>query len=656
MRAGMIVIGLSAFIATMQATAASAWVPDAGLDLRVARIEAELDAQEAVREIKRLQQAFSHYANAGQWHDMGELFTRNVQAEIGSQQLSGRDAVRTYYQRRAGGRSSGLPADRLNEHLLLQPIIALDADGRGARGTWHEVALLGQWQHSARWEGGIYENEYRREDGAWLISRLRYFPQYAGNYEDWGHKAPARWDVPYHFDAAHVGVTIPAALLQGVTPATSAAATPRRLAHLQRRIARLQDETAVRNLQHSFGYYLDRKLWDDVADLFSADGEFGEGARAAHVGRDDIQRALVAKYGGAALQSGELFDHVMLGTVANVSADGSRANVRSLQIGMIGRAGVYARWELGAWQNEYVKEQGLWRLRRAHFIPRVVTDYDAGWAYSALPPGAYPDSPVVKAALAAPRPGKSPGATRSDSTPDGLMQVAMLEQALENEIGVDAVENLNSSYGYYIDESAWDSMADTFARTAGAKEITGAGVYVGRDRIRHILNLRGPRGGRTPDFFTIHQLTQPVIHVASDGRSAKARLRLFQSGGSANGSSGSWIGGIYENTAVFEDGEWKFGVQDLHHLFNVSYRNGWGRAGGTALPVSTSAPGSAGRDGQGGGIRQGLGGAAQPSRFSTEFPPDHAIRAGQYAFPQITEPAFHYVNPASGRAPATLLP
>jgi hypothetical protein len=255
-----------------------------------------------------------------------------------------------------------------------------------------------------------------------------------------------------------------------------------------------------------------------------------------------------------------------------------------------------------------------------------------------------------------------------------------VERRLDAVIAIDAVENLNSSYGYYIDESAWDQMADTFAVTAGAKEITGAGTYVGRDRIRKVLNLRGPQGGRTPNFFTIHQLTQPVIHVSEDGKSAKARLRLFQLGGNADGSSGSWIGGVYENTAVFEDGEWKFGVQDLHHIFNASYRNGWarvgapaaargnaapgGRAGQPVQPAATPtapgaaapAPGRTGRDVPGGGIQQGLGGAASPARFVTEFPPDRPIRARQYAFPQIVEPAFHYKNPVSGRMPAELLP
>jgi hypothetical protein len=232
-------------------------------------------------------------------------------------------------------------------------------------------------------------------------------------------------------------------------------------------------------------------------------------------------------------------------------------------------------------------------------------------------------------------------------------RVEQVERQLDAAIAVDAVENLNSSYGYYIDESAWDNMADTFAST-GSKEITGAGVYVGPERIRKILNLRGPRGGRTANFYTIHQLTQPVIHISPDGNSANARLRLYQMGGNADGTSGSWIGGIYENTAVKENGEWKFGRQDLHHSFNASYRNGWARVGGVTTPL----PGKqkSDRDTRGGGITQGLGGAASGPRLATEFPPDRPIRARQYSFPEVSEPAFHYRNPVSGRMPAELLP
>jgi hypothetical protein len=51
-----------------------------------------------------------------------------------------------------------------------------------------------------------------------------------------------------------------------------------------------------------------------------------------------------------------------------------------------------------------------------------------------------------------------------------------------------------------------------------------------------------------------------------------------------------------------------------------------------------------------------LGGAASGNRCATEYPPDRPIVARQYAFPDIVEPPFHYLNPDTSRPPAQLVP
>jgi hypothetical protein len=707
---------------------------DAGdLAPRIDRLEAGVRAQEGVRAVKRLQHTYGHYLDTGLWSDLAELFTDDAVAQFQGTTVRGKAELRKHFMSEAGRTVPGLAAGQLNAHLILQPIVTLGADGTSAKGAWHEVAMLGQFGKSASWRGGVYENEYILDKGVWKISRLQYFLQYSGAYDEYGHRAPPKWGIPYHFEAAHVGVTIPAAALQAASTVPAGTSPGSRLAQLRSRVEALNDETSVQNLQHSYGYYLDRKLWDDVVDLFADDGSLEIAGHGVYVGKAGIRRALETLY-GSSLRTGELFDHINLATVVTVTPDGRTAGARTSQLGQIGLNGEFARWELATLENEFVKSpRGTWQIKTVRYYPRLATDYDKGWGSDAKPfpapaPGSkpdrqaqafesypkpftvafhypnpvtgkavrYPSGPQSKVQVLKPSPGvlaALPGTSdHGQSFEPGLAEVT---RQLAIAIGVDATENLNSSYGYYIDESAWDQMADTYSLTQGAKEITGAGTYVGQERIRKVLNLRGPQGGRTANFFTIHQLTQPVIHVADDGMSARARLRLFQSGGNADGSSGSWIGGIYENTAVFENGEWKFGVQDLHHIFNASYRNGWGRVGAAArgatpgggragtppaggqraapppapdgplAPAATAAGagaaaggarGAAGRDVQGGGITQGLGGAAQPSRFIKEFPPDKPIRARQYAFPEIVEPAFHYKNPVSGRMPKELLP
>ena len=95
------------------------------------------------------------------------------------------------------------------------------------------------------------------------------------------------------------------------------------VADLRSRLARLGDETEVRNLQHAYGYYLDRRMWDDVADLFAADGQLAvmreDGQRVAQSGPESIREALETLYGPAPLQRGDLFDHIMLDTVVTVA-------------------------------------------------------------------------------------------------------------------------------------------------------------------------------------------------------------------------------------------------------------------------------------------------------------------------------------------------
>ena len=641
------------------------------------RLEAGVRAEEAVRAVKRLQYTYGHYLDSGLWADAGDLFTNDAVATFGTGTVNGKSAISKHFMEEAGRKSAGLAKGQLYLHLLLQPIITLGADGKTAKGAWHQVAMFGQYGKAASWAGGIYENEYALDQGTWKISSIHFYPQYAGNYDEYGHKAPARWDIPYHFDAKHVGVTIPEAALQLPSPGTVSSE------QLAQRVRKLNDELAVQNLQHSLGYYFDRKLWNDVADLFADGGSYEVGQRGVYVGREHIRRALEVFFGATPVKNGELFDHINLGTVVTVGADGVSASARTNVLSQLGRNGEWARWEEGTYENEFVKESGVWKLKAVHYFVRLTSDYDKGWASDAQPsPGAskefppdrkptqsyqsYPALSYVGFHYANPVTGKpvrhgSGSVTRvalvKESKPpaggSGEANLVDVARNLDSAIGYDAVENLMSSYGYYIDESAWDNMADTYGST-GAKEITAAGVYVGPDRIRKVLNLRGPRGGRTPNFYTIHQLLQPVIHISEDGKSARARVRLFQMGGAADGSSASWIGGIYENTAMFENGEWKFGIQELYHAFNASYRNGWARVGPVARALAGA--GKPGRESVGGGITQGLGGAQGGPKIATEMPPDRPIRVRQYAFPEIVEPPFHYKNPVSGRMPPELLP
>jgi hypothetical protein len=371
----LLVTGLLLFVAT-------AWLRGDSDTARIDRLESGVRAAEAVRAVKRLQNSYSHYLDSGLWADLGDLFTENATGQFGTTAVSGRANLQRHLMDQAGRTAPGLADGQLNAHIILQPIVTLGADGRTAKAAWHEVALLGSFGSAASWQGGIYENEYVLDNSVWKISRVQFFEQYRGSYDDYGHQAPASWGIPYHFDSMHVGVTIPKSALDATWPATKIAPAARD-ASLAQRVQRLQDETAVQNLQHGYGYYMDRKLWDDAADLFADDGSWEVGRQGVYVGRAHIRRALEHYYGAPALRQGELFDHIMMAPVVTVAPDGHTASARSTELSQIGVNCEFARWELGTYENEFVKQGGVWKLKAVRYFPRLSTDYDLGWAKDA---------------------------------------------------------------------------------------------------------------------------------------------------------------------------------------------------------------------------------------------------------------------------------
>ena len=640
------------------------------LQQRVDHLEALTERVEAISAITRLQHAYGHYSELGLWHDFADLF---ADTGIGhyTQGALDREGIRALFLKEVGGGRLGLADGRIYPHISMQPVVTLAADGQSGKGRWHIMAMLGGYERSASWAGGVYENEYVRENGVWKFKDVRYLPQYSGRYEDPGWTATNQ-PTPFHFDAARVGkpiLDVPEPPRATTTPTLTTLAT--RMVDLAARAQRLSDEIDITNLQHAFGYYVDRKMWDDVADLFATEGTMEMGLQGVYVGRTSIRRGL----GRAGLAEGEINDHIHLQTIVTVSPDGpptpdgfggaSRtARARGTDIGMTGTTGGRALWSQSIYENEFVKQGGVWKFKAMHVYPRFIVDAEKGWAKDAQPaPGPSrdfpPDRPSTETYEIYPRfsiaplhfdhpvtgrPPRYPEGTKATRAVASAVRrtvqppvktaaalaslLAATELSVERSKAYHASENLVTAYGYYIDEFAWDDTADIFSRD-GWKELSFVGTYVGRERIRQSLKLRYPNP-KSPNFLTLHQIVQPVIHVSADARSAKIRVRPFQLGGPAGGE-GSWISGIYENTSVNENGTWKLSGMDLDYVWNAPSRGGWVR-----LKTPPAAPEVA---------------------MARTFPPDRPLRGSIAApFPTVHTVPFHYKNPVSGRVPPVLLP
>jgi hypothetical protein len=636
------------------------------LQQRVDRLEVRTEHVEAISAIKRLQHAYGHYAELGLWHDFADLFADTGIGHYAQGSLD-REGIRSLFLKEVGGGRLGLADRRVYPHISMQPVVTLSADGQSGKGRWHIMAMLGGYGTNASWAGGVYENQYVRENGVWKFKDVRYLPQYSGRYEDPGWKATNE-PTPFHFDPSRVGTPI----LESPSRPESRASSPgsiatlaTRMADLAARAQRLSDEIEVTNLQHAYGYYVDRKMWDDVAELFATDGTMELGLSGVYAGRKSIRRGLNA-FGPAGLAEGELNDHIHLQTIVTVLPSGT-ARARGTEIGMTGTTGGRALLSQSIYENEFIKQGGVWKFKAMHVYPRFVVDAEKGWAKDAQPaPGPSrefpPDRPTSETYAIYPRfyiapfhfdhpvTGRPPqypqkpdsgfgargsglGVVDKPASPPVKTAAALAsliastERSIERSKAYHASENLATAYGYYIDEFAWDETADIFSRDGG-KELSYVGTYVGRERIRQSLKLRYPNG-KSPNFLTIHQVVQPVIHVSADARSAKIRARLFQLGGPAAGE-GSWISGIYENTTVDEGGAWKLSGMDLDYVWTAPSRGGWVR-----VETPPTAPAVA---------------------MAKEFPPDRPLRGPIAApFPKVQAVPFHYRNPVSGRVPPLLL-
>jgi len=640
------------------AVAAQSPVPADRLD----QLEAGVRGAEALRDARRIQHAYAQYLEFALWNDLADLFAENGTATYGTETVTGREKLRRFYIDTLGKGRVGLEPGQYMPHFAMSPVITMDPDGRTVRGRWRVMTMIAAHGVSATWEGGIYENQFVRENGVWKIGRLHYYPAWSGKYEDagWGETPEG---APYHYDPNRAGTPLPVSARAAFASAPAPGDARTRVADLERRLARLGDEGELVRLQNAYGFYVDKKLWDDAADLFAADATMEIDQQGVYVGQARIRKAMELA-GPSGIKTGELNDRVQLQPVVDVAADGRRAWMRGSELRMTGMNGGASELGQGIFENEYVKDGGVWKIAAMRVFGRMRTDYDKGpqfslpldgpsatlapdrpptQKYQAHPVVFYPPfhygHPVTGKPTALPAGGAASApraAGRATATPTAAVaqpldaRVAAAERALDVVLGRVGAENVADAYGYYIDDFKWDNTADLFS-TEGWKELSYIGAYVGRERVRASMKMRYADGRKRGGNFQAHQKTQPVITPAADGQSARIRLRLVQLGGTP--ARGGWIGGIYENGVVKENGVWKLSAMDLDYVYSADYKGGWAKVAGAESRRYAPAPNS------------------------VPIAPDRPLRGVVFApYPERVETGFHYKNPVSGRMPPVMLP
>ena len=150
---------------------------------------------------------------------------------------------------------------------------------------------------------------------------------------------------------------------------------------LTARVAKLEGVRAVKKLQRAFGFYVDRGLWGDAADLFADNGTIEIGMDGVYVGKARIREYLKRLHGGhEGLIYGQLNEWMQFQPAVYIARDGRSATARWRDHAMLGQYRKHAEWRDGIYENTYVNDGGVWKIGSLHLYVNFVVPYEKGWA------------------------------------------------------------------------------------------------------------------------------------------------------------------------------------------------------------------------------------------------------------------------------------
>lgn len=591
----------------------------------------DIERVESVREIKDVQRNFAQFAQFGRWDDMAALFSETGTLRWGDESSTGIPNIAEYLGRDAG-KMDGITPGSLDTLVAETPVINLAADGLSAKGRWNGLRFMGDGAGGSRIQGGIYTIEYVFVGDQWKISLLHYYQLYAGPYEGgWRNYRDSGIPlVPYDFTPDTAGVPIP----PSQSNASFSNTTAGQLAH---RVTRLNDEDEVRNLQHSYGYYVDRRMWDDVVDLFTPNATVKiAGGNATYMGASGVRKAMVDRMGPQGLTTGILNDHPLLDTIVQVDPNGKEAIARGIEIGMIGNVNAStASWEFSAFRNRFVKDDGLWKLSELHLAPLISANYSEGWGNGGEPLGPSVSGSSVPAFLDV---GARTARSRTLSSEGKNINLADVRRRLARSAAVDGAENVSNAYGYLLDDRQCSGIGTLHAND-GHKLSPFAGYYRTPGRISEACRTVYASNSTNTTRLSLrsHWRPQPVAIASQDGRSVAFRARLLQPVTSNKG--GGFNGAMYHDQMVLENGRWKLWsvTIDEHYWLTTSWEDGW-------IKPNQTVP--------------------DQSKLLTKLPPDLTLKdvgdrestffggsGDPISWPEIQRMWFAYRNPVSGRVP-----
>src|SRR5690242_6405044 len=182
-----------------------------------------------------------------------------------------------------------------------------------------------------------------------------------------------------------------------------------RLARLAYDVQSAEDISAIKRLQRSYGYYVDKGLWKDVAEFFTDDAVANYPA-GTFIGKASIREHLYRNVGNVpvgqvGLGDKRLYNHMNIQPVVHLDPGGQTGKGRWRAYAFFGSLGGNATWAEGVYEMQYRKEGRTWKIARLDYYSGFSAPYATGWVApqaSAVPPTSAQPAPAPRRALAHP--------------------------------------------------------------------------------------------------------------------------------------------------------------------------------------------------------------------------------------------------------------
>jgi hypothetical protein len=151
---------------------------------------------------------------------------------------------------------------------------------------------------------------------------------------------------------------------------------------MNKELTRLRDIEAIRRVEHAYNWYLVQWMHDEIIDLFAdredTSAEWAEGTFFGKEGVDRFYRFINPK------QDPEFMHQMMhMSDIIDISEDGKTGKGRWWGFGAIAipqeGSGVMQAMVCGIYENDFIKENGTWKLWKIKWFPLYYFLPGVGW-------------------------------------------------------------------------------------------------------------------------------------------------------------------------------------------------------------------------------------------------------------------------------------